>query len=529
VETTGLDPRLDLLRIVSINGEAFDTWNDADRDTVLQLLDDHKEHTFVAHNAQFDLEFLEEHLGYVHEGPVFDTMVAWQILQNGRNISASLDSVSRLLLKRTLSKEFQKGPWDALMDNQMLDYAAEDTAILPDLHTKLADALSKAKLAQIMSLEMLLLPILVKARRKGILFDLDAARQLQEELRGKASTLESGLPDNLNPRSPQQVTRYFNLPNSSVDTLRDHYKMIKNNPGKDAGYLHTVMEIRKIMKKISTIQKQLIGHMRYDGRIHPSFTQCFTETGRLSSRNPNLQNQDRGDDIRSLFVPAEGCKFVIADYSSLEVRIAAMLAGEDAMLKVLWDGRDLHSETCARIFGEETKQTRTLSKNILFGSLFGGGHNTVIRFAAKSGVDLDEKEARQFQKQLFEAYPKLKAWHHKAGDTSKQYVYSLQGRRRYISKGDGYCTRINHPVQSSAADGQKLSIIELSRLGYNVVGNVHDELLIEIPSERAEDALSDVERVMVGCMYRATRQDPLKPVVPIAVEGGIANDWSEKK
>jgi DNA polymerase-1 len=213
----------------------------------------------------------------------------------------------------------------------------------------------------------------------------------------------------------------------------------------------------------------------------------------------------------------------------LEVRIAAMLAREDKMLEVLWEGRDLHSETCARIFGEENKTTRTLSKNILFGSLFGGGFNTVIRFAAKSGVELSEKEAKQFQKQLFEAYPKLKAWHHRAGDVSKEYVYSLRGRRRYIPKGDGYCTRINHPVQSSAADGQKLSMIELARKGYSVVGNIHDEILVEVPSEKAQDALSDVETVMVDSMYRATDQKAKSPVVPIVVEAGIASDWSEKK
>ncbi len=456
-------------------------------------------------------------------------MVAFQILENGRKTSAKLDNVARLLLQKQLSKEFQKGPWDALIDNQMLEYAAEDTAILPMLMEKLKAGLKKANLQNIMQLEMALLPILVNSRMHGIRFDYDAAKELQKSLGVEVDQLEQKLPQNLNPRSPQQVSEYFKLPNSEVDTLRDHYKKIKDNPGKTAGYLNTVMEIRKKLKKISTIEKQLIGYMRSDGRIHPSFTQCFTETGRLSSRNPNLQNQDRGDDIRSLFIPGDGNKFVIADYSSLEVRIAAMLAREDNMLKVLWEGRDLHSETCARIFGEENKTTRTLSKNILFGSLFGGGHNTVIRFAAKSGVDLTDDEAKKFQAQLFEAYPKLKEWHTKQGNTKPEHVYSIRGRRRYIPSGDGYCTRINHPVQSSAADGQKLAMIELARLGYTVVGNVHDEILLEVSSETAEDALSDVERVMVDCMYRATRQDPQNPIVPIAVEGGIANDWSEKK
>lgn len=771
-ETGGLDPRLDPLRIVAVDGHAYDTWCQYDLAALMSVLDPTA--LWVGHNIAFDLEFIQEHLGLQHTGPVFDTMVAWQILENGRQASASLDNVCRLLLQKQLSKEFQKGPWLGLVDNQMLDYAAEDTAILPPLMEKLQEGLHKAGLGKMMQLEMQLLPILVKSRMHGIGFDVPAAKELQTSLRKEAQALESELPNKLNPRSSQQVTAFFTLPNSEVDTLREHYIKIKDNPGKMGHYLNTVMEIRKKLKKISTIEKQLIGHVRADGRIHPSFTQCFTETGRLSSRNPNLQNQDRGEDIRSLFVPGEGNKFVIADYcvspdtkvlkadlswsdaidieegdklvgfdeasngksgkkyrettvtnkrtitrpcykittdkgsivasaehkfwgkrskgqgngnkkfwveaqelqaggniaffvepweydtsreagylsgfydgegwldvsgrvgcaqnvgptltyvmslldqkeydytlsyngnhvsclglssksalkligsvrpprltpksnvmwegkriwgknnepatitnveyvgeqevvalrtgtgtlitngflshnSSLEVRIAAMLAGEDNMLQVLWEGRDLHSETCARIFGEETKNTRTLSKNILFGSLFGGGHNTVIRFAAKSGVELTDVEAKKFQAQLFEAYPKLKDWHRKAGNTKPEYVYSLRGRRRYIPRGDGYCVRINHGVQASAADGQKLAMIELAKMGYTVVANVHDEILLQVSSDRADDALSDVERVMVDCMYRATKQDPHKPVVPIAVEGAVVNNWSEKK
>lgn len=529
IETTGLDPRLHEVRIVSINGDAYDIWDRDSEQDVRDRLREHQNDTFVAHNAQFDLEFLAIHLGYEHAGPIFDTMVAFQILENGRGTSASLDNIARLLLNKQLDKTFQKGPWDGFVDNQMLDYASEDTAILPELWAKLDEALGKANLKHIMALEMKLMPTLIKSRMNGIRLDVDAAKALQVKLHDEAEVLKQSLPPNLNPRSSEQVCEYFKLPNSEVDTLREHYKKIKDNPGKTPLYLNTVMEIRKKLKKISTIEKQLLGFMRSDGRIHPRFTQCLTETGRLSARTPNLQNQDRGEDIRSLFIPGEGCKFVIADYSALEVRIVAMLAEEDNMLRVLWDGRDIHSETCARIFGEETKTTRTLSKNILFGSLFGGGHKTVIRFAAKSGVELSEAEAREFQAQLFEAYPKLKSWHNKAGNMSEEYVYSIRGRRRYIPKGDGYCTRINHPVQSSAADGQKLAMIELSGRGIIPVANVHDELVCEVSAGSAEEALSVVEEVMIDSMYRATKQNSKNPIVPIEVEGGIASSWAEKK
>lgn len=521
VETTGLDPRVDTLRVVTIDGRVYDVWVTADAEKVTRELRERSHETFVAHNAQFDLDFIEEHLGVRWEGPVFDTMVAWQMLRNGRRDRASLDVVAWKMLGVEVDKTLQKAGWDGLLLDDALSYASEDTKLLVDLQRKLADALKQAKLDKLFELEMSLLPILVRARRQGILFDVDAARKLMGKLNEEADAIAINLPSGVNPRSPQQVAAYFNLPDSSEETIRE---MAYSKP-----LLYKVAEIRKLRKKASTIKKQLIGHVRYDGRIHPSFTQCFTETGRLSSRNPNLQNQDRGDDIRSLFIPSEGHKFVIADYSSLEVRIAALIAKEEKMLSVLREGRDFHSETCAKIFGEETKTTRTLSKNILFGSLFGGGPGTVVRFAAKSNVQISEKQAKEFQDALFDSYPKLKRWHKHQGNTNKPYVYSIQGRRRHVDKGEGYNLRINHIVQASAADGQKAAMILLyKRHGLVPVANVHDELVFQIPSERAEDALSDVESTMVEGMYRALNLDPTDPLVPIEVEGGVANDWSEK-
>lgn len=521
VESTGLDPRVDDLRLVSIDGVVYDVWDDREREQAVYELTRRKQEEFVAHNAQFDLDFLAEHLCVHWEGPIFDTMVAFQVLENGRKHSASLGSVAKSLLQVELDKSLQNSGWGGFIFEDAREYASQDTKVLKQLHQRLSDGLRKAKLAKIFALEMQLLPVLVAARRRGIYFDVGAAQRLKKDLLEDAARKTHVLPHGINPRSPKQVAEWFKLPDSSEETLREA-------AGHGRPVLRKVMEIRKLLKKASTIEKQLIGHVRYDGRIHPSFTQCFTETGRLSSRDPNLQNQDRGADVRGLFLPMEGCRFVIADYSSLEVRIAALLAKEDKMLEVLREGRDLHSETCARIFGEETKQTRTLSKNILFGSLFGGGPGTVVRFAAKSDVVIDEAEARSFQKALFDAYPKLKRWHQRAGNLNKEYVYSVQGRRRYVEKGDGYNVRINHAVQSSAADGQKAAMVLLANQGLIPVGNIHDELLFEVQENQAEEALSTVTNTMTNAMYRALKLDPDNPVVPIKVEGGVGESWADK-
>jgi DNA polymerase-1 len=288
------------------------------------------------------------------------------------------------------------------------------------------------------------------------------------------------------------------------------------------------MQIKKLLKKASSVEKQLLDRVRSDGRIHPTFGQTFTETGRLNSREPNLQNQDRGADVRGLFVPAPGHKFIIADYSQLELRLAALLSGDDAMLGAYRDGRDLHSETCARIFGKENKKTRTLSKNINFGLVFGGGHNTLVKFAYKQGVVIPEKDALEYKAAFRDAYPGLLKWQRRQGDVRRPEVTSVLGRRRYVTPGEGYCLRVNHPVQATAADGMKLAMVELHRQGITPLLSVHDEVVVEAPERDAEEVQRLIVDTLVNSMYRASEQDDDWPTVPIEVEAGIADDWSEK-
>lgn len=562
VETTGLDPRKDKLRIVSIDGEAWDVWDKYQIEEAKEALFAGQYKTFVAHNAQFDLDFLAEHMNYHHKGDIFDTMVAYQILRcgrrgpNGKSVSAALNNVVEVMLNIELDKSFQKSDWSRpWIDEQAMEYAAKDTEILIPLRESLEYELRKANLVKIAQLEMQLLPVLMYAKRKGVKLDVNAARNLIAKLEQEAAVLEHELPmieDEeedidisdyslfasqsfvlsepvpLNPRSPEQVARFFGLPDATEDTLRDYIRDTDDENAK------TVAEIKKKTKKASTIRKQLLSRVRYDGRIHPSFLQTFTETGRLSSREPNLQNQDRGKDVRGLFIPESGNRFVISDYSQLELRLAAFFSRDKNMLGAYRDGRDLHTETQLRIFGEpknreEDKRTRTLSKNINFGLVFGGGHNTLIKFAAKSNVYIDEKTAKEYRDAFREAYPQLAKWQRTEGDTSKEYVKTYRGRRRFITPGEGYCTRINNVVQGSAADGMKIALVYLYRQhGIVPILNVHDEVVIECLAENANAVLATVQAVMVDAMYRATGQNPQSPVVPIGVEAQIANSWAEK-
>ncbi len=546
-ETTGLNPRRDELRVVAIDGKAYDWWGDVDPNhptIIKETLHRRRGELIVIHNAQFDLDFLAEHVGFWPEGGVFDTMIAFQLIScgrrnetTGRPISASLENVVRLTLGESLDKTWQKGPWDAFLFQDQLDYAAKDTEVLMRLHSKLEAALRKARLVKHMQLEMLLLPILLEATRKGVTLDLEAATQLLVNNRREVDRLSKKLPRNLNPRSSEQVAKFFGLPDSTEDTLREHKWKLEAQGNTQLRHLETVMKARKTLKQSSGVQKQLIARVQKDGKIHTRFKQTGTETGRLSSSEPNLQNQDHRKEVRSLFIPSAGCRFVIADYAQLEVRIAALISGDENLRAVFQDPKgDIHAETCRGIFGEPSdmdpetrKRTRTLSKNILFGSLFGGGHKTVIRFAAKSDVRIEPDEARNYQQAFFEKYPTLKRWHEKAGDTRPEFVYNLLGRRRYIQPGTAYCTRINHPVQSTAAEGMKIALVRLYHdHGILALLNVHDEIIVEVPAGEASRVKDVVEREMISSMYRASKQDPENPIVPIAVDAGVADSWAEK-
>lgn len=527
IETTGLNEYAGDISVISIDGRVYHVLYPKERKRALSELRERlKREVLVCHNAQFDVSWLREHFGLWPEAGVFDTMVAYQVLNAGREGSSSLGAISQELLGEELDKSHQASGWDGMfITDEQREYAARDTLVLPKLKQLLESKLKSSRLWHIFELEMLLLPILVEMHRKGIALDVDGAHALLRKLEVEAEGVEASLPEGLNPRSPEKVKEYFNLPNAQEDTIRHH---LQENP--EDGVAKGVLEYKKITKKMSFIRKQLLEKLERDGRLHPRFTQTSTATGRFSCKDPNLQQVDRGSDVRGLFVPASsGRRFVVADYAQLELRLAAYLSRDEVMLKAYRDGRDLHSETCERIFGQEDKRTRTLSKNINFASVFGGGHGTLIKFAFKNGVVISEEEAMQFHDSFHEAYPGLSRWQKEQGDINKGiYVYTPLGRRRYIPKGQGYCTRINTPVQGCGADGMKIAIYWLHKKGVTPTLTVHDELLVECGAEEAPEIKELVEKSMVYGMCRAMGQDPEDPVIPIEVEGKVVQSWAEK-
>jgi DNA polymerase I len=404
---------------------------------------------------------------------------------------------------------------------------------------------------------MQLLPILLEAKRTGVTVDVKAAKQLIEKCEDKAKEIEKQLPmiymdtvpvyadgstealfevpatykqERLNPRAPAKVAEYFGIPDAQEDTLRQYVLDTDNEHAK------TVMAIKKEKKKASSVRKQILNRVTRDGRIHTSFRQTFTDTGRLSSSEPNLQNQDRGSDVRSLFVASPGKNFVIADYSQLELRLAAYYSGDRTMIDAYANGRDLHSETQRRIFGnpdtmdnEEKKKTRTLSKNINFGLVYGGGHGVLQRFAFKSGIVLPEHEAIEYRNAFRSAYPGLVKWQGREGNTNPTYVYTYLGRRRYVEPGQGFNARINNKIQGTAGDGMKLAMVYLYRQhGILSLVNIHDEIICEVDDDKVDQVAELLPRVMIEAMYRASGMSLTNPRVPIEAEVDIGQTWADK-
>ena len=274
---------------------------------------------------------------------------------------------------------------------------------------------------------------------------------------------------------------------------------------------------------------------RRDGRIHASWRQLRAATGRMACDHPNLQNVPRIGPLRTCIRPPEGRVFVIANYSQIELRIAARISGDSEMLSAYTEGLDLHALTAQAITGRKDigKDDRKLAKAVNFGLLFGMGAKGLRSYALKGyGVAMSPKEAALYRHKFFETYPGLKEWHDrerralKHGDDETR---TLAGRRRMnIEK---LSDRLNAPVQGTGADGLKLALALLWERREECPGAVpvlvaHDEIVVECAAEQAADTRAWLERAMIDGMDAVLNgQDEVQ--VPVEVESRIARSWEE--
>jgi len=513
----------------------------------------------VGHNAKFDLIALHQ-AGFEVTPIVFDTMIAeWLINPTSRNLGLKGLALTRLDYQMTEIEELiGKGKSQISMAEVSIEeagpYAAADAVMTLRLVQPLEEDL-KAHEAEKLNreIEIKLIPILAEMEEAGILLDEALFESFSKELEGEVERLTTeayrlaGEEFNLNStqqlsdilfgklaleppdRSKKTSSGKFSTSADVLEAMRGSHQIVD-----------VILEYRELSKLQSTYVDALPNQINpKTGRVHTTFNQTGTVTGRLASQNPNLQNiptrTEIGRKVRQGFIAAPGTKLLAVDYSQVELRIVAHLAQDKAMMNAFSEGQDIHAATAAAIedvpLEEVTKQQRRHAKAINFGLIYG-----MSPYGLTRTTDLTLAEAENFVKEYFREFPGVKAWLDKTrlDATRKGYVETLLGRKRYfpaLAAGTNYMVRqreereaINAPVQGTAADIIKLAMIRLpdalekEGLKTRMILQVHDELIFEVPEEELEQAMRVVTEEM---------ENAFELSVPLVTEARVGSNWGE--
>jgi DNA polymerase-1 len=468
---------------------------------------------FVAHNAVFELK----HLLHAGAAParLGCTLLQDNALGNGRR---SLAALVKERLAWAMDKALQVSDWTAAnLTGAQLEYAALDAVAAYQLARVQAPQLQERDRGRCYQLMRDAQLAIARLELAGCPFDTAAHTALiaqwqstAEQARGELDSLLNGA----NPDSPLQLSKWLsaNLPADMLETWpRTATGQLATDADALAGLtlpaLEPLARYKTAIKGLSTYGKGYAAHISpVTGRIHASFTIGGTATGRLSCSSPNIQNPPRDPAFRALFAPTPGRCLVVADYGQIELRVAALVSGDPAMLAVYEQGEDLHRKTAAAFLGKEpgavSKAERQIAKGINFGMLFGSGAKGLQAFCKSSyGVDLSLAQADKARAAFFAAYPGLSAWQgntRKAAELAKQ-VRTPGGRVRGLDKNIG-TECLNTPVQGGAAECllAALAALDVDSLGGRLVNIVHDELVVECEPEQAGAVSAAVEAAMVA-------------------------------
>ena len=490
----------------------------------------------IAHNAKFDLLWLRVKCG-LHVRQVLCTLTAARLLTAGTRPGNSLDKCLERYLGLPAGADHSLSDWGSmLLTEDQLAYAAADVAHLHDLLAALERELASAGLESVHELESSLLPCIIDMEAQGVHVSREKLASIATEARRQESAAHVSLREalgvpTLNAGSPKQLLAALSSAGIHLDSTAEEALTAAD----DGRIIPLILAHREAAKRAQQ-SEALIGHIERDGRIHAGFDQTGTATGRFSSRDPNLQNVGRGE-LREAFTAPEGRKLVVADYSQIELRAAAVIAGETRMIEAYRNGADLHRLTAANVLGkpesEVAKGDRQLSKAVNFGLIYGQSAPGLVKYAASAyGVTMEEEEAQRIRGAFFRTYSRLRQWHgvsHNAARDGVTEVRTRSGRRRLIpetaSEWERFTALVNTPVQGGTADGMKLAItMTAGRLpeGAFLVSTVHDELVAECREEDAET----VKAIITDCMVRG--MSTLFADVPVEVEASICTTWGDK-
>jgi DNA polymerase-1 len=479
--------------------------------------------TVVGHHLGFDIPFLMR-LGFV-PGRLADTMLASQLLHAGDGtIRHSLQELTQRHLGVTLDKGMQTSDWSAPLTPEMVDYAALDARIPLRLWENLATEADAVKLSGVLALEMSALPCIAWAALHGVGFDRSRWEPLVHEaalhrdtLRSRLDSLAAG-PVNWN--SPEQIKTVFRGLGITLDSTKDDALA-----GVDHPLAGALREYRSAAKLVSSYGSKWLSFVAGDDRVYATWKQLGAASGRMSCKKPNLQQLPRDPSYRRCFVAPEGRVLVRADYSQIELRIAARIANDRQMLDAYRKGEDLHTLTARAVLGKTdvAKEDRQLAKSLNFGLLYGMGAKALAAYAAANfGVTLSGAEATKHREAFFRAYPGLRRWHSTVSNGTHQ-TRTLAGRRRIGVTA--FTEMLNTPVQGTGADGLKRALALLWERRGDCPGAfpvllVHDEIVVECDEDKQNEVVVWVREAMRDGMA------PLLDPVPVEVEVSAGRTWA---
>jgi len=562
-ETTGLDPRTDRLIGIAFAVKPHEAWyvtlppDEAEMQKALNPfvpLFANEQIEKTGHNLKFDIAMLRE-AGLDVRGPLFDTMIAHYLLDPDQR--HGLDKLAGTHLGYAPvpftaligEKKKEQLPMTDVPLDQLSDYACEDADVTVQLREVLEPQLEKHKLKNVFeTIECPLIPVLVEMEANGIALDTGALKEISGKLATAIQTQEktvyelAGREFNLN--SPKQLGEVLfdemKLVDKPKKTKTGQYSTneeVLNQLATDHEIARVILDYRAAAKLKSTYVDALPEDIcEKTGRIHTSFNQAVTTTGRLASSDPNIQNipirTEQGQEIRRAFVPRSGSfSLLAADYSQVELRIMAHLSGDEGMKQAFIDGEDIHTATAARVFGisldEVTKEQRRRSKMVNFGIIYG-----ISAFGLSQRLRIPRKEAAEIIENYFAQYPAVKTFMDGTIETAKEkgYVETISGRRRHIrdinssngtvrAAAERYA--INAPIQGSAADLIKIAMIRIEKMlrgkRSKLLLQVHDELVFDLHNDEQE-LIAEIQTLMEKAI-------PLS--VPLTVDCGIGKNWLE--
>tara|TARA_B110000977_G_scaffold190975_1_gene262446 strand:+ start:741 stop:3587 length:2847 start_codon:yes stop_codon:yes gene_type:complete len=517
----------------------------------------------IGHNLKYDAHVLSlEQNGGLSLTPVDDTMCLSYVLDAGRTERHGLDYLALSLLdiqtikyQDVCGKGAKQISFAEVSPESACTYASEDADITLRLWTMLKPRLAREGMSSVYErLERPLIPILAHMEAAGIKVDAQLLHGLSQDFAGRIQILEGEIHqlagETFNIASPKQLGEilfeklgYEGGKKSKTGAFSTGADILEDMAANGVEIARKVLDYRQLAKLKSTYTDALMASVNNrTGRVHTSFSMVGASTGRLSSSDPNLQNipirTQEGRQIRGAFIARPGCKLISADYSQIELRLVAHVAQEKTMLEAFHNGVDIHAQTASEVFGVPLDQmdaeTRRRSKAINFGIVYG-----ISAFGLSRQLSIPQSEARDYIATYLDRFPGIRTYMNDAREFAREHLYveTLFGRRIHIEqigasnqamRGFSERQAINAPIQGSAADIIKRAMIclpaELAAQGLaaDMLLQVHDELIFEVPEEQAEQSVQLIKSVMENAASPVVQLS-----VPLVVDAGIADSWSE--